>query len=90
MGPYHSAVVQLRQAAGRIFRDDVYLTQAAPPGLIALRLGDGGGSELVSLYFNPANLYIGGFRPSNGKLYAFNDASENVRTEMARGGHATR
>lgn len=86
VGPYHTAITQLRQAAGRIFRDDVYITQAAPPGLIALRLGEGDGTTPVSVYFNPANLYIGGFRPSNGKLYAFNDASQNVRTEMGRGG----
>ncbi|MEV7801369.1 ribosome-inactivating family protein [Microbispora sp. NPDC088329] len=87
VGPYHTALIHLRQAAGRPFRDDdVYITQATPPGLIALRIGDGDTQELVSLYFNPANLYIGGFRPQNGQLFAFNDASENVRTEMARGG----
>jgi hypothetical protein len=87
VGPYHTAISHLRQAAGRIFRDDVYITQASEPGLIALRLGMGDGTYPLSLYLNPANLYIGGFRPSNGKLYAFNDASQNVRTEMARGGH---
>ncbi|MFE2108896.1 ribosome-inactivating family protein [Kitasatospora sp. NPDC059463] len=84
---YHTALIRLRQAAGRQFRDDdVYITQATPPGLIALRLQDRDGNELSSLYFNPANLYVGGFRTRSGKLYAFNDASENVRTEMGRGG----
>ncbi|KJY30572.1 hypothetical protein VR45_27325 [Streptomyces sp. NRRL S-495] len=84
---YHTALIRLRQAAGRQFRDDdVYLTQATPPGLIALRIQDKDGNELSSLYFNPASLYVGGFRTRSGKLYAFNDASENVRTEMGRGG----
>lgn len=86
VGPYHTALIHLRQAAGRIYRDDVYITQAAPPGLVALRIHDAGDNELVSVYLNPANLYIGGFRSKSGQLFAFNDASENVRTEMGRGG----
>ncbi len=91
-GPrYTQAIVDLRQAAGHSWRSgDVYETQystdASNVGLLALRIQDELNQERMTLYFNPVNMYVGGFRAHNGELYAFNDASENVRREMARGG----
>jgi hypothetical protein len=84
---YQDVIMKLRQASGHLWASgDVYATQTSPAGLIALRLLDHGGREMVTVYFNPQNMYLGGFRAQNGYLYAFADASENVRDEMARGG----
>ncbi|MEB3959639.1 ribosome-inactivating family protein [Streptomyces kunmingensis] len=87
---YQDVITKLRQASGHIWNSgDVYATQTTSAGLIALRLldnGDNAGREMVTVYFNPTNMYLGGFRAQDGQLYAFSDASENVRTEMARGG----
>ncbi|MFE2463631.1 ribosome-inactivating family protein [Streptomyces sp. NPDC059402] len=88
-GPrYENAILQIRQAAGHEWRSgDLYESQTTPAGLVAIRiLRAGGAGEYTTLYMNPENLYIGGFRAGNGELYAFNDASQNVRDEMARGG----
>jgi hypothetical protein len=84
---YQDVITQLRQAAGQIWTSgDVYRTQTGPAGLIALRILQQDGREQVTLYLNPNNLYIGGFRTRSGELYAFSDASPNVRNEMSRGG----
>ncbi|MER8041354.1 ribosome-inactivating family protein [Streptomyces sp. NPDC094032] len=83
---FRSVIAQLRQAAGYILHNDVYMTTgtAHPGGLIALELRDSYNLYWTTLYFNSQNLYLAGFRAQNGRAYILSDAGENSESEITR------
>ncbi|MGW2982492.1 ribosome-inactivating family protein [Streptomyces humidus] len=83
---FRSVVAQLREAAGYILHNDVYMTTgtAHPGGLIALDLRDSYNAYRTTLYFNSQNLYLAGFRAQNGRAYILDDAGDNSVQEITR------
>ncbi|HEY9328042.1 MAG TPA: ribosome-inactivating family protein [Streptomyces sp.] len=83
---YQTAIADLRQASGHLYRDDVYETMGTKSlaGLIVLQLNDAYGTPLCWLYLNPQNLYTSGFRARNGKSYVFSDTPGYVADEVQR------
>ncbi|MFJ6862523.1 ribosome-inactivating family protein [Streptomyces werraensis] len=83
---YQTAITNLRQAAGHLYRDDVYETMGTKSlaGLIVLQMNDAYGSPLCWLYMNPQNLYTSGFRATNGRSYVFSDTPGYVADEVQR------
>jgi hypothetical protein len=85
-GHYLEVIRQLRAAAGHVYRANVYETSgtARPSGLIALNLFDQNWNAQTTIFFNPQNLYIAGFKARNGQSYIFADASSNSTSEVYR------
>jgi hypothetical protein len=83
---YKRVIAELRQAAGHILHNDVYVTTgtAHSGGLIALGLHDSYGAWQTTLYFNSQNLYLAGFRAGNGRSYILEDATTNSINEITR------
>jgi hypothetical protein len=86
-GRFNAAITQLRIAAGHEVRgDNVWLTSgtAQSAGLVEFRIWGDGGRLLLTVFINPQNLYVGGWRSVTGETYLFNDASTNIRNEVTR------
>jgi hypothetical protein len=77
---YSSFITSLRQAAGQVYRNGVYQTQAPTNALIRVDVTTPDG-KTVWLWITPDNLYVRGFTSqTNGTTYYFADYENGVPT----------